>query len=126
MRARDVLDIDRFQIGRPEFEYLGSQQEIAPIAGNIAQLLESEQAAPRGGRGHAGTARDVTETECGMIATEGANDRETLGEATHGFTADSCYSRGSHSLDTLGSGGSIVSYIDNNFDIRKLAYRGAK
>src|SRR5580704_2479725 len=107
MGARDVFDIDRFEVGCPEFEYLRSQQEIAAVAGNIAQLLESEQAAPRGGRGHAGAARDVTETECGVIAAKSANDGETLGEATHGFTADSGDSRGSHSLDTLWSRGPV-------------------
>src|SRR5665213_1516695 len=117
MGARDVFDIDRFQIRRPEFENLGTEQEIAAIAGNIAQLLESEQAAPRGGRGHAGTARDVTETECGVIATKSANDRETFGEATHGFTADSCYAQGSHSLDTLRSGGSVLFRISTIISI---------
>jgi hypothetical protein len=49
MGARDVFDIDRFQIRRPEFENLGTEQDIAAIAGNIAQLLESEQAAVAAG-----------------------------------------------------------------------------
>ena len=76
--AGQLLDVDRFEVGGAQFQHLGAQQETAAIAGDVAQLLEREQAASGGGRRHARAARDVAEAERGVIAPEGADHRKSL------------------------------------------------
>jgi len=86
--AGKLFDIDGLEVRGPEFQYLGPQQEGARVAGYISQLFECQQTAACGRCGHARTAGDVTETERGMVAAEGADDGETLGESPHRFAAD--------------------------------------
>ena len=59
----ELLDIHRLKVGGAEFEHLGPQQEVAPVARHVAELLEREQAAPGSGRGDARAARNVAQTQ---------------------------------------------------------------
>ena len=79
----DLLDIHRFEIGRPELEHLGPQQEVTPVAGDVAEFLQRQQAAACGGRRDAGAAGNVAEAQGRVVAREGADDGQSLGESSH-------------------------------------------
>src|SRR5438552_2609029 len=83
----ELLDIHRFEVRGTELEHLRPQEKIAAAAGDVAEFLESEQAAPRGRRRNPGTACNIAETQGRVLARECADHGQSLGESSHGFAA---------------------------------------
>src|SRR5665213_1163118 len=117
MGTGELLDVDRLEIRRPQLQHLGSQQETAAVAGHVPELLKGEQAAPGGGGGNPRAACDVAQTECRVVAAEGADDGEALGEAAHHFTADGGRASRYHGIDTLWRGGPVSFRIPTSVSI---------
>ena len=83
MRARDMLDVHRLEVRGAELQHPRPQQKVAPVAGDIAEFLERQQAAACGGSGDSGAAGNVAESQGRMIAGECPDDRQPLGQAAH-------------------------------------------
>ncbi len=111
-RPGELFDVHRFEVRGAQLQHFRPEQEVAAVAGDITELFEREQAAPRSRRGHCGAAGDFRQSQCGVIPRERADDREPLGESPHRLAPGRRLFFSQHGWN----------YI---FDMRKVAHGGS-